>query len=75
MSLLEGTQRYVQTKTRGAASLPDEFDQALYAGFAHNMEIQLSDQAQTRRGFGQAPIGALHKTPTRVQKVSGPDAL
>ena len=54
MSLIAETSRYVLSKIRGAASLPDQIDRATYAEFAHNVEIVLNDQVQTRRGFGAA---------------------
>ena len=54
MSLLQGAQRYVQSKIRGMAQLPDEYDQSIYADFCRNVEMQLNEQASVRRGFAAA---------------------
>ena len=54
MSLLAEAKRYILTKIRGAASLPDQFDRAVYSENCHNVEITLNEQAQTRRGFAAA---------------------
>lgn len=57
MSLLSEAQRYIISKIRGATSLPDQYDRSglgEYAELAHNVEIQLNTQVQTRRGFGAA---------------------
>lgn len=54
MSFLTESQRFVLSKIRGAASLPDQIDRATYAEFARNVEISLNDHVITRRGFGAA---------------------
>jgi hypothetical protein len=57
MSLIAEAQRFLLTKIRGMASLPDQFDRSgldEFAELAHNVEIQLNQQVQTRRGFGSA---------------------
>jgi hypothetical protein len=57
VSLIAECQRFVLSKIRGAASLPDQFDKSGiedFAELAHNVEIQLDAQVQGRRGFGAA---------------------
>lgn len=54
MSLLDEAQSFTLTKIHGAASLPDQFDRAVYSELARNMEFALGEQATTRRGFGAA---------------------
>lgn len=54
MSLLAEAKRYILTRIRGAASLPDQFDRSEYSEFAHNVEITLATQVATRRGFAEA---------------------
>lgn len=59
MSFLEDCESSELTKIRGSASLPDEYDQGVWADFSQNCEYLLNEQMQTRRGFARAFRGSL----------------
>ena len=54
MSLLSECQSKTLTEIRGGASLPDEYDRAVYAQVARNVEFLLATQGRTRAGFAAA---------------------